>query len=233
MGVHEARVTVPQLEQAQHSAVRPGIRHRRHAAAALPQAGWHGPQGPCSRCPLRGRQVQEDKAGNRCWALRRGTCQEIGRLQRGDPEGCRSGQAELMEHQRLIELLPAFLHLAIDQSIDDEPLDRDWLPCRSHWTERTCVRARATPMKGHRIPFDDLLVNSEVQIGKGKQEACDELLPWTDTTDRFRNASDMNDAVRQKHLIGDRHITAIEPLDPDALVGKQESDSHDSFCREI
>lgn len=65
-----------------------------------------------------------------------------------------------MEHEGLIELLPAFLHFAVDQSVDDEPFDCHCLPCRRHWPERTCVRASATPMKCHRVAFDDLLFNS-------------------------------------------------------------------------
>lgn len=64
-----------------------------------------------------------------------------------------------MKHERLIELLPAFLHLAVDQSVDDESFDRHCLPRRRNRTERPCVRARATPMKCHQVTLDDLLLN--------------------------------------------------------------------------
>lgn len=43
----------------------------------------------------------------------------------------------------------------------------------------------------------------------------------------------MKDAVRQKNIIGYRHITAIETLYPDKLVLQQRRNMHDQLSVEM
>src|SRR5687768_6874536 len=76
---------------------------------------------------------------------------------------------ELLEHHRLVELLPALRDSAVDEVIEDQPIDRDRSPGRRQRSERTRVRAAAVPARDHRVAHDYLFLDGERQIGESSE----------------------------------------------------------------
>jgi hypothetical protein len=113
-----------------------------------------------------------------------------------------SGEPELLEHERLIELLPALVHLPADHPVHDQPFDRDSLARRRSRPERPSVCAGSSPTECDQITLDQLILHREVEIRKGPQEAPNELFPRADATQWLRNASDMDDAIWHKCSVG-------------------------------
>src|SRR4029079_12570064 len=132
----------------------------------------------------------------------------------------------MLKHERLVHLLPALLDPSAHHPVDDQPLDRHTPPRRRSRTERPRLRSAGAPTKRDRVAVDELILDRDVKIGKGQQEARDELLPRTDASERFWSASDVDDAVRTERLVGGRDVTTIEALDPDPLVFHQRGNRH-------
>lgn len=92
---------------------------------------------------------------------------------RRPPRGSRSGQTELLKHDRLIELLPAFAHLPTDRSIDDQPIDRHFSSGRRDGTEGPGVRPGGPPAECCRVTLDQVASTPErpwVPTGKSDTE---------------------------------------------------------------
>ena len=77
-----------------------------------------------------------------------------------------SGEAELLEHQRLVPLLPALLHPAVRHAIHDETIERDRLARRRRGTEWSRMSAARPPPERHAVALDQLILDRQVQVGK-------------------------------------------------------------------
>src|SRR5687767_7896272 len=116
----------------------------------------------------------------------RGPCWQCRRHPTASPSS-RSSKAKLLEHERLIELLPAFLHLSADYPIDDQPVDGNSLAGRRRWAKWPIMRPSGVPAERDQVTLNQLILDGEMQIGKGLQQGGNELLPRTDTTEGFNN----------------------------------------------
>src|SRR5215216_7307208 len=74
----------------------------------------------------------------------------------------RSGEAELLKHERLVPLLPSFSHLPVDHTIEYETIEHDRLSRRRRGSERPGMRSRCAPPERHPIPLDQLVFDREV-----------------------------------------------------------------------
>jgi hypothetical protein len=110
----------------------------------------------------------------------------------------RSRKSEPLEHKRVIELLPSLVHLPADDPVDDQSVDHHSLARRRGRANGTSVSPGSAPTKGHQIVLNQLILDREVEIANGPQEARGELLPRTDSAEWLRNAGDMDDAVKAK-----------------------------------
>jgi len=129
-----------------------------------------------------------------------------------------SGEPELLQHERLIELFPALLHFPANHTVDDQPVDCYSLPGRRRRPERPGMRAGGCPAERNQIALNELIFHREVQIRECSQEAGDELLPGADSAQWLCIARYVDDAIGPERSVGARHVAAIETLDPTPLV---------------
>src|SRR5687768_16531354 len=81
-----------------------------------------------------------------------------------------SGEAELLEHQGLIPLLPALLHSTVRHSVEDQAVKPDRPAGRRCRTERSGMRPAGSPAKRHAVALDQLFLDRQVEVGKGAQQ---------------------------------------------------------------
>ncbi len=137
---------------------------------------------------------------------------------RGTRDARSSREAELLEHDRLVPLFPTFLHLSTDQPIDDETIERYALPRRRRRTQGPCMRSSGVPAKRCSIPLDELVLYRKVKVGECQQHPGNELLPGTHPVKWHEHTGYVDDAVRSERAVRRGYISAIETIDPDALV---------------
>src|SRR5207237_1392633 len=77
-----------------------------------------------------------------------------------------SANAELLHHERLIEMLPSLDGTTVAQVIDDQPPDVDTTPGCGQRAKSACVRSGAMPPNRGAVAVHDLLVQFDVQIWK-------------------------------------------------------------------
>src|SRR5687768_10845249 len=94
--------------------------------------------------------------------------------------GWLSSEAELLEHEGLVPLLPALPHLTLRHVVQDEAVELHRLAGRGRSAQRPGMRTRGAPPERHPIPLDQLILHREVEVGESAQEPRHELLPRAD-----------------------------------------------------
>src|SRR5688572_32880239 len=114
------------------------------------------------------------------------------------PTSIASCKAKLLEHERLIKLLPALLYLAVHEAIDDQSINGDCLPRRRRRSERPCMCAGRAPPKRYPVVLNDLVLDREPDIGKGAQQACHEGFPGADAAKGLRDTGNVENTIRRE-----------------------------------
>src|SRR5687768_13694747 len=123
-----------------------------------------------------------------------------------------SGEAELLEHEGLIPLLPAFLHPAALHPVNDEAVDRDWLARRRRRTQRPRMCPSCAPPERYPVPLYELIFDREVNIGECAQQPRHPLLERTDPAKGFCHTGDVEHAVVREHVVRRGDVAAIQAL---------------------
>jgi hypothetical protein len=129
-----------------------------------------------------------------------------------------SCQPELLQHERLIPLLPTLDHAALRETVKYEPIHGNGFAGGWHLTEWSLMGSGCAPAECRPLTRDELILDREVEVWKRREEPSNELLPLANTSKRLRDAGDVNHTIGREGRIGCGHVTSIQSFNPDALV---------------